>query len=66
MRELDQILERYLDRAWPAASADERAAFERLLDTEDDVLWDWCQGHGAPADAALGDVVRRLRGHAPG
>lgn len=39
MRELDQVLVRWLDREWPAASDAERAVFRRLLACEDDRLW---------------------------
>ncbi len=66
MRELDQLLERYLDQGWAAATPDERAAFERLLDAEDDALWDWCLGHARPSDPALDAAVQRLRALAPG
>ena len=61
MRELDRLLERYLDRAWPAASEDERGVFLRLLDCEDDRLWRWFLGHEAPPDAALDQLVQHIR-----
>ena len=38
MRELDQLLERWLDREWRQSPTDQREAFLRLLDTEDDKL----------------------------
>ncbi|MFN7294440.1 MAG: succinate dehydrogenase assembly factor 2, partial [Lysobacteraceae bacterium] len=34
MRELDQLMERFLDRAWATSSDPDRALFLRLLDTE--------------------------------
>jgi antitoxin CptB len=61
MRELDRLLERYLDRVWPAASDDERGVFLRLLDCEDDRLWRWFLGHETPPDADLDQLVRRIR-----
>jgi antitoxin CptB len=61
MRELDQLFERYLDTQWRQASVEERATFLRLLDTEDDRLWRWFLGHEAPDDAALLDLVARMR-----
>lgn len=39
MRELDQLLVRYLDRCWGGASEGERGVFRRLLASEDDKLW---------------------------
>ena len=75
MRELDQLLTRYLDRRWSQAPDEERGVFLRLLDCEDDRLWAWFLGHGRPADAELDALVRgirelpplgNVRGHAPG
>ena len=42
MRELDQLMLRYLDQCWATDDDKERAHFERLLASEDDVLWRWC------------------------
>ncbi len=61
MRELDRLLERYLDLAWPAASEAERGVFLRLLDCEDDRLWRWFLGHETPPDADLAALVQRIR-----
>jgi antitoxin CptB len=61
MRELDQLLTRYLDRRWPQASDEERGVFLRLLDCEDDRLWRWFLGHETASDAALDTLVQRIR-----
>lgn len=61
MRELDQLLERYLDRVWRDAPADERGVFLRLLETEDDKLWRWFLGYDAAPDAELAQLVERIR-----
>jgi len=60
MRELDQLMLRYLDARWPAASDAERAVFLRLLDTEDDKLWRWFMGRERPEDASLDGLVTRI------
>jgi antitoxin CptB len=60
MRELDQLLERYLDRRWPDAEPSERLAFERLLDSEDDALWRWFLHHDRPQDPVLDAAVRHV------
>lgn len=57
MRELDQLMLRYLDGRWPAASEAERAQFLRLLDTEDDKLWRWFMGRERPEDTGLASIV---------
>ena len=61
MRELDQLLERYLDQRWAAASETERGTFLRLLDCEDDRLWRWVLGHERADDAELQSLVEQLR-----
>ena len=61
MRELDQLLTRYLDRRWSQAPDEERGVFLRLLDCEDDRLWRWFLGHEAASDAALDTLVQRIR-----
>ena len=61
MRELDQLLTRWLDRDWPSASESQRGVFLRLLDCEDDRLWRWFLGHETAPDAALDSLVQRIR-----
>lgn len=61
MRELDQLLGRYLDREWRLSSEAERGVFLRLLDTEDDKLWHWFMGFEATTDADIAPLVARIR-----
>ena len=61
MRELDQLFERWLDKEWRQSSAEERAMFVRLLDSEDDRLWRWFLGHEDALDADLRALVARMR-----
>ncbi|MGH8030606.1 MAG: succinate dehydrogenase assembly factor 2 [Arenimonas sp.] len=60
MRELDQLLLRYLDREWPTASESQRAVFLRLLDCEDDKLWRWVMGRERPEEDDLDVLVRHI------
>lgn len=63
MRELDQLLVRYLDRRWTAASDVERGVFRRVLETEDDKLWRAFLGQEPLHDVeaqALVDAIGRL------
>jgi antitoxin CptB len=61
MRELDQLLERWLDREWRQSPTAQREAFLRLLSTEDDTLWRWFLGHEAPANVEIATLVDRIR-----
>ena len=61
MRELDQLLNRWLDREWTTSSESERGVFLRLLDCEDDRLWCWFLGHETAPDVDLDSLVQRIR-----
>ena len=61
MKELDVVLNRWLDRHAESATPQELALFERLLETEDSELWPWVLGRSAPADAELKALVDELR-----
>ena len=60
MRELDQLLLRWLDRDGPHASSEQLATFERLLNTEDDQLWRWFLRHQQPQQKELHELVERI------
>jgi len=48
MKELDLLLERFVDRHCAALNAGRWPELEALLETEDDRLWDWVQNPAAP------------------
>lgn len=60
MRELDVLLERWLDREWLHADSIDRSAFERLLDVEDDRLWAWVTGRMRPDDPELVRILEQV------
>ncbi|MEO5596915.1 MAG: succinate dehydrogenase assembly factor 2 [Lysobacteraceae bacterium] len=60
MRELDQLLLRWLDREAATANDIDTANFERLLDVEDDQLWRWVMGHQHPDDKELSELLQRI------
>lgn len=59
LRELDVILQRYLDQRYPGAPEEERRAFVQLLEQPDADLLDWLFGRAVPPDPLAG-VVRAL------
>ena len=60
MKELDQLLVRYIEQRYPPADSSERAAFQRLLACEDDALWRWFLSREAPPDPELQAIVQRV------
>ena len=65
MRELDQLLERWLDREWRQSPTAQREVFLRLLDSEDDRLWRWFLGHEVSDDVEIAALVDRIRALPP-
>ena len=61
MRELDQLMLRYLDRAWAQDSESQRGVFLRLLDCEDDKLWRWFMGYDVPGNDEIAALLERIR-----
>ena len=61
MKELDVVLNRWLDRHGESATVGQLALFERLLESEDSDLWPWMLGRSAPADAELRALVDDIR-----
>jgi antitoxin CptB len=60
MRELDQLMLRYLDQRFQQAPTAERNVFLHLLDCEDDKLWAWFMGRETPEDAQLEQIVKLI------
>ena len=65
MRELDQLLERWLARGWATSSEREREDFRRLLAVEDPKLWRAFLGHERLDDDDLQTLVERIAAVAP-
>lgn len=60
MLELDAWLTLFLDTCHGELSVQQQAAFARLLEQDDMVLFDWFTGEQAPPDEFL-DVVALIR-----
>jgi succinate dehydrogenase flavin-adding protein (antitoxin of CptAB toxin-antitoxin module) len=61
MKELDVLLERFLDRHAGPLAEGRWPEFEALLQTEDDLLWDWLQDPNASASAAYRELLEQIR-----
>jgi antitoxin CptB len=60
MRELDVLLERYLEERYPSAPAAEQQAFVSLLEQPDPDLFAYVMGRAAPPRPEWVDVIARL------
>jgi antitoxin CptB len=58
MKELDVLLERYVDEHFCAASNADQEAFRQLLDTQDTVIYAYCLGQEPPPDRFAGLIER--------
>jgi antitoxin CptB len=59
MKELDVLLERYVDEQFRSASKAEQDAFRRLLETQDSVLHAYCLG-SAPPPPQFAALIERI------
>jgi antitoxin CptB len=61
MRELDELLNRFLMRRFSSLCRPEQEAFIRLLDYPDDLLLELLMGRMAPADKDVAHIVQEIR-----
>jgi len=61
MRELDELLNRFLGQCFSRLDRPEQETFIRLLDYPDDVLLELLMGRMAPADKDVAHIVQEIR-----
>lgn len=61
MRELDELLQSFLQHGYPRLNDSQRHTFERLLTTQDNLLLEYFMGRTHPRDPDTADVVARIR-----
>jgi len=61
MRELDVLLERYLQERYPCAPAAEQQVFAALLEAPDPQLFAYLMQREVPVDPEWAHVIARLR-----
>lgn len=59
--ELDLLLPEFVAKAYLGLDARLKAVYGRLLDCEDQDIWDWYRGHSAPEDAELIELIELIR-----
>ena len=64
MKELDVLMERYLEHRYDAAPEIERQAFVELMRAEDPDIWAWVMGfQDMPTQPEIANVIEQLRVH---
>jgi len=61
MRELDLLLDEFLENRYQALSPAGREGFERLLDCRNEDLMAWLMEGDSPADEQLAGIVEQIR-----
>ena len=61
-KELDIVMNRYLNERYETASAEEQASFNALLDIEDPIIFDWLMDKTQAEDANLQALIEILKG----
>ena len=64
MKELDILLARYLDERFCGASNPEQAAFRRLLEIQDTILYRYCVGE-QPPPPEFATLIERITANLP-
>lgn len=62
MRELDELLTRYVDEQYDAAPVPYQAAFRQLLDSHDPLIYDYFLGRRIPDDPVICRLIERITG----
>ena len=64
MKELDVLMERYLEHRYDVAPEIEREAFIALMAAEDPDIWAWVMGfQEMPEQREIANVIEQLRVH---
>jgi succinate dehydrogenase flavin-adding protein (antitoxin of CptAB toxin-antitoxin module) len=61
MKELDLLMTNYLEHSYPDASAQDRQAFESILQLPDPELYDLILGRNVSSDQDIARVIAILR-----
>ena len=61
-KELDVVMNRYLQERYETATAEEQASFNQLLDIEDPIIFDWLMDKTQSEDDNLQALVVILKG----
>lgn len=61
MKELDVLLQPFVDKHQEELARGDWPEFESLLETEDDLLWDWFQKRGCEDSSRYRKLLEQIR-----
>lgn len=61
MLEIDVMLMPFTQNHYPDLVDTDQVAYRRLLDCEDQDIWEWLRGFKLPEDRALAQIVLKVR-----
>lgn len=61
MRELDAVLEAFIENSFDALDDDDKSRFAAILDLSDPELYSYIAGRTEPADPHHARLIRRIR-----
>ena len=61
MLEIDVMLMPFTENYYLTLAEDDQRAYRRLLDCEDQDIWEWLRGFTLPEDKALAEIVLKIR-----
>jgi antitoxin CptB len=61
MRELDAVLQAFLQNSFPSLSEDDKSRFALILDLPDPELYAYLAGREAPSDGNFAALISRIR-----
>lgn len=60
-KELDVILNQFLDHKYESLSDEELLNFDELLNAQDTILWYWLSGQETPNEELVRDLISKIR-----
>ena len=61
-KELDFLLNKFLEKKYQYLTAEEKDAFSELLDVQDPMIMDWILNRNTPPTKTMDQVVEKIRG----
>jgi len=59
-KELDVVLNRFLDAKYNSLTDDDLQNFDELLNAQDTILWYWLSGQEIPNDSSMQELITKI------